>query len=518
MKALRNPAAISMLMLLQACSSPSNTSTDTSEAPANLASLDAPESIQPQPFIIRGEVVLGHEVRTIMPCGSQQQYWLNMPSDVVEQALFLTSRPYQPMYGEFIGYLKPSSHHGFDSDYNAVFQVESINLLTAENPQRCDMPPRPTRAFGNEPFWSASFEEEGLAFNILGEEKVHYQIEGSTISGETGAQQRRYRLSDNAQLNMIQDTCNDGMSDSIYGWQASFDDQQREYTGCATLSNQDHSESWVGYYHAESTDNPLFTVHLELNADHSAVTTYEYLNDQPSTVERGFWQQLNPNQVQVTMTRHQQQYLVSERIFTRDGHQLTAKKEKVSEIVYPIADGGLTLFKVQQAQVEGASNKAQGLGTQNINGSAQFDSKVDATLREYFSLHKTDPANTKYRWLEHDLNGDGNPELLVLLDWCGSGGCTLLIFEDHQQQWRFNSRITIVNTPIRLATTQSNGWQDLVFDVYGGGAQAAQHRLSYGEASYPLNPSVAPVVESNEVSGVLLFADGVYPTQKGVVM
>lgn len=62
-------------------------------------------------------------------------------------------------------------------------------------------------------------------------------------------------------------------------------------------------------------------------------------------MEQGYWQQLNPNQIQVVMTRHQQQYLLSERIFTREGYQLTATQEKVGQSVYNIADGGLVLFR-----------------------------------------------------------------------------------------------------------------------------------------------------------------------------
>ncbi|MDR9825273.1 hypothetical protein RCJ22_06625 [Vibrio sp. FNV 38] len=352
MKVLRISATLAAFFLLQACSHTSTALPETQESPFIVASLDNPETIQAQPFIVRGEVVVGHEVRTIKPCGSQQQYWLNLPSELVEQAIFLTQAPYQPLYGEVVGYLIPSSRHGFDSDYNAVFQVESVNILSAENPQRCDQALKSTQAFGNEPHWSVRFEQQGLQLDVLGQQSEQYQLEGSTVT----KQDRTYRLSDGARLSMHKATCNDGMSDSIYGWEALFNHQQKRFSGCATLSNQDHSDSWIGRYHAESTDNPLFNVHLSLNSDHSAVTTYAYLNGQPSTVERGFWQQLNQNQIQVTMTRHQQQYLVSERIFTRDGDQITTKKEKVSDIVYPIADGGLSLFKANKSPINAESN------------------------------------------------------------------------------------------------------------------------------------------------------------------
>nr|MCC4820403.1 hypothetical protein [Vibrio lentus] len=110
----------------------------------------------------------------------------------------------------------------------------------------------------------------------------------------------------------------------------------------------------------------------------------------------------------------------------------------------------------------------------------------------------------------------GKEELFAQLDWCGSGGCTLLIFENHQDNWRFNSRVTLVKGDIRLGKSQNHGWQDLIFNVSGGGATPAKHTLSYSGVSYPLNPNVAPVADDADISDVVLFADGVSPTQSGV--
>ncbi|MCV5374215.1 hypothetical protein OFD18_39165, partial [Escherichia coli] len=76
------------------------------------------------------------------------------------------------------------------------------------------------------------------------------------------------------------------------------------------------------------------------------------------------------------------------------------------------------------------------IGSADVPSSAEFDSKVDAAVRNYFFIHQTPPNNNQYRWLTYDLNSDGNEELLVQLDWCGSGGCTLLIFEHHEKEWR----------------------------------------------------------------------------------
>lgn len=517
MKALRNPVALASLLALQACSlldfgaaEPANETQQI--APATL---DNPSSIKPQTFIMRGEVILGHEVQSIQPCGSGQQYWLQMDNDKFQQGVKLAHSPYQPMYGEVIGHLETVGQEGFEADYTARFVVDKVNMLTAENPNRCNRTTQSTNAFGTEPFWSADFTADHIEFAEMGDEKTKLEV----ISSRIDAQRRRYDL-EQGQLELLLRSCNDGMSDSLYGWQAKLSINDNNYQGCATLANADATQDWTGIYHASSTQNSGFSVTLKLMPDHTATTTYSYQDGSADSVENGYWQQLNPNQVQVVMTHHQQQPLLSERIFTRDGFELTAEKEKVGTIIYPIADGGLVLFKAKKELVpteeQSISSDTPISEAKKISSLATFNPKVDRALRDYFTMHKTDPANTRYRWLTYDLNGDGQEELLTQLDWCGSGGCTLLIFENHQQQWRFNSRVTLVNTPLNLGNQTQHGWRDLVFFVSGGGAQPNQHILQYDGVSYPLNPSVAPVAEFNQISPVQLFSDGLTPHQEGL--
>lgn len=508
MKALRNPVAIVTLLALQACSiSTQPNSESTSIAPA--ASLDKPAIIKPQTFIMRGEVVLGHEVRTITPCGSQQQYWLELPNDRFQQAMSLVRRPYEPLYGEVIGHLETGLTDGFVADYAARFVVDSINILTAENPKRCQLPTHPTRAFGTEPFWSISFEGKQLAFQKMGEEKQLLELSSSRIESD----QRRYQF-EGGSLELNQRSCVDNMSDSIYGWSSQLELNGVKYQGCATLSNQDGTQDWTGSYQASSTTSSDFSISLQLKQDHTAKTSYSYNNGESDSVETGYWQQLNPDQVQVVMTHHQQQPLLSERLFSRKGKQLTATKEKVGNVIYPIADGGVTLFKSSAKQTPISQQESPN----QISSSAEFNPKVDKALRDYFTSTETDPTGTRYRWLSYDLNGDGNKELITQLDWCGSGGCTLLIFENHQNSWRFNSRITLVSTPINLGVSTSDGWQDMVFFVSGGGAVPNQHILKFDGQQYPLNPSMAPVANYDEISPIQLFSDGLTPHQEGITL
>ncbi|MDF2155905.1 hypothetical protein [Vibrio sp. CAU 1672] len=515
MKVSKNPAALAFaLMTLQACSvTTSQHVTAPSASPT--AFLDKPESIQPQSFVLRGEVVIGHESQYLMPCGSDKQYWLPLSPQQAQRAMALTTQPYQPMYGELIGYLKPSGTHGFAADFDAQFVVEQISLLTAENPNRCQQANQPTRVFGNEPAWSATFHSDHLIFQPLGQESQTLAIQRR----QWQPRQRLYQFNQ-GELRMTENLCADTMSNSLYGWKASLELNGHRYQGCGTTANIDTTLDWSGTYVATSTLSQGFEVQMELNHDHSATTQYQYGDGQPPLIERGFWQQLNPSQIQVVMTHHQQQRLQSERLFTRQGNQLTASHEKVGNVVYPIAGGGLVLYPAVSRQSEDqhptSARNSLPPERQDVPSSAQFDAKVDAAVRNYFAIHRTLPDNNQYRWLTYDLNGDGQEELLVQLDWCGSGGCTLLIFEAHQQAWRFNSRITLVQSPIYLGRQTSHGWYDLIFNVSGGGAETAKHRLQYSGISYPLNPSTAPNATPEQLSEVRLFSEQISPVREGV--
>ncbi|MGF1698609.1 hypothetical protein L4C54_23510 [Vibrio lamellibrachiae] len=344
MKVFGRSTLLISLLALQACST-STTSTQSVES-VN-ATLDKPETIQPQTFVLRGEVVIGHEVSSITPCGSNKQLWLALDSTQRPAATQLVRGPYQPLYAEVIGHLVTPTQHGFDTDFEARFVVDQINLLTAENPNRCDLPFKPTRVFGMEPNWSGTFEGDKFVFQKMGSDAQPLTIKQSNISTKS----REYQL-DNGHLLLEEKLCNDTMSDSLYGWKATMSIDDKQYKGCATLSNQDATLGWTGSYQAASTQGTNFTVKMELFNDHTATTRYDYNNGEPAIIEKGYWQQLNSNQVQVVMTHHQRQFLRSERIFTRDGQQLNASQEKVGNVLYPIANGGLTLFSTNSATNE----------------------------------------------------------------------------------------------------------------------------------------------------------------------
>ena len=110
----------------------------------------------------------------------------------------------------------------------------------------------------------------------------------------------------------------------------------------------------------------------------------------------------------------------------------------------------------------------------------------------------TDAPDTKFIQASSDLNGDRYPDALVLLqgsDWCGSGGCTLLIFRGTATGYSLISRSTIVSQPIRLLKSSHFGWKDLIVHTKGVGDVL----LIHNKTKYPSNPSLQPKATSKQI-------------------
>lgn len=460
--------------------------------------------ITPQRFMLRGEVTLGHEVRAITPCGSNTQYWLDLPANLNQGGQALTMEPYQNVYGELIGEFVEPAYDGFAADYPATFKVTQLNLMSADI-DGCNQTRNRTVASGNEPFWSVSIDGNTLTYQRPGEEAELFTLTGRDISPSA-----RIYQADGATLTLRPALCNDTMSDSIYGWASTFTKGRQTLNGCATLAADDPTQHWVGEYQGVTNigGNSLTTT-LVLSPDHTATTRYTQAGED-AVEETGIWQQASQNKIQVMMTRHQGQYLVSERLFTRSGFTLSAEKEIINGREYSLGPNGLTLSLM-------IGNSQQPTVASGVEGSATFNENVDAAFRAYLGEEGVkQAAGTRYRWLTQDLNGDFQDELLIFTDWCGSGGCTLLVFANDNKIWRFNSRITLVHLPFQMGTTTHHGWHDLVMPVGGGGAKAASRVLVFDGSRYPGNPSVAPEVMLPDSADPYLFADGVYPPQQGI--
>ncbi len=103
--------------------------------------------------------------------------------------------------------------------------------------------------------------------------------------------------------------------------------------------------------------------------------------------------------------------------------------------------------------------------------------------------------------------GDGRLGLayLVGMNWCGSGGCNLLILRPVSSGWEPVGNVARVRPPVRVLTTSSNGLPDLGVTVSGGGGPAAyEARLTFDGQNYPRFPPDEAVTAA---SGTVVITD-----------
>lgn len=103
-----------------------------------------------------------------------------------------------------------------------------------------------------------------------------------------------------------------------------------------------------------------------------------------------------------------------------------------------------------------------------------------------------------------DLNEDSLPDAIVLMtdpDFCGSGGCSMLIFRGTRGSFELVSASTLARRPILILKEASKGWRSLSVMVAGGGAKSGQALMRFDGSRYPRNPSVQPLASASDLEG-----------------
>jgi len=147
----------------------------------------------------------------------------------------------------------------------------------------------------------------------------------------------------------------------------------------------------------------------------------------------------------------------------------------------------------------------------------QHLSKEQSLGRFLQTWDKGESPNATYISTFQDLNGDGKPEAIVQFtsrDWCGTGGCTILILQQKGETWKIVTRIIVAHAPIRVLNKIHKGWHSIGVLVCGGGIiECYEAELPYDGKTYAKNPTVPPArrSEGNQKGEVVISQD-----QKGV--
>lgn len=137
----------------------------------------------------------------------------------------------------------------------------------------------------------------------------------------------------------------------------------------------------------------------------------------------------------------------------------------------------------------------------------QSETEPDLKLEEAFSKEyglKRGEDKVRYYYNRIDLNGDGKPETFVYLTGptvCGTGGCSALIVQKADGQYKIASRFSLVRPPIIIRDQVTNGWKNIIMYVSGGGMEGRYKELIFNEGTYPQNPSIQPDVKNGRIKG-----------------
>lgn len=104
-----------------------------------------------------------------------------------------------------------------------------------------------------------------------------------------------------------------------------------------------------------------------------------------------------------------------------------------------------------------------------------------------------------------DMNDDGKEEYLIGLmgpDFCGTGGCTMLILG---QDLKLISKITLVKYPIYLGPDESDNKTNKYKYIYMRTGQVGYVKLVWNGKKYPGNPSIQPTVPESYLTGKIAY-------------
>lgn len=110
-----------------------------------------------------------------------------------------------------------------------------------------------------------------------------------------------------------------------------------------------------------------------------------------------------------------------------------------------------------------------------------------------------------------DLDGDGSPDLLMLLDdqnWCQVDGCTLLVFHAGKDGDTLVSESISVRAPIAIGNRINRGWHDLLVNV-GNGDDAGVVALEFDGTRYPADPLMAALLDPHRLPSATPLIDAV---------
>jgi putative lipoprotein len=190
--------------------------------------------------IVRGQVVNGHEVRTLTECGSAQPTWLIDETNGELRRWYdrLSTEPYQSLFFELSGYREDAPDSGFGADYPAAIRA-TVVLRAEREGFGCeeDLSAFRFKAFGNEPSWQLVASPSELRFDSPVGPSLSVPAPVEFVD-DASIRLEGSRGSDTILVAVEPGHCTDSMSGSLYAFRARVAVNGEIYSGCAIAGNE----------------------------------------------------------------------------------------------------------------------------------------------------------------------------------------------------------------------------------------------------------------------------------------
>jgi hypothetical protein len=128
----------------------------------------------------------------------------------------------------------------------------------------------------------------------------------------------------------------------------------------------------------------------------------------------------------------------------------------------------------------------------------------NAALDSAIASWAKEPVAPAHEYASVDLNDDGTADVVVFVtdrNYCGSGGCTMLVLRGEAGAFHLVSTSTVTRKPVFVLPETRNGWHTLVVSIAGGGGQPAMVFMRFAGGRYPRNPTMQPKAAQAALTG-----------------
>lgn len=134
---------------------------------------------------------------------------------------------------------------------------------------------------------------------------------------------------------------------------------------------------------------------------------------------------------------------------------------------------------------------------------AALEDAIRAAFPDYRAAAVDGLPTARYLASRRDLNGDGADEVIVYLMgpfFCGTGGCSLLVFAQGENGYKEIANAGTARPPVSIVKAGMNGYADLWYEQSGGGGPTEYVQLAFQDGRYgALSRAPANEVPASEV-------------------